>query len=131
MISDTYEPLIDQLIQRTSEGAVNWHPTSDEGEFVVYFDDFSLSLRLARSSHDPNSCVLTVMDNSGKQLDWETVEEGEKGWIKVSGLHDMARRKAMRIDDALSTILKELKGNSPGKKQAPPRPTSSDDDIPF
>lgn len=132
MTTQDYLELIRKLFTRTEAGSVNWHPTSDETEFVVYFDEFSLSMRMYRDDQDPDSCVFTIRGSTGNEVAKFWLEELYPAeWPLAEGLYNAAKRKALRVDDALQSIMRELDGSKTvGLAKAPPHP-KKDDDLPF
>lgn len=109
MISDEYRPLVDLLARRTSDDAVNWQATSDEDEFLVKFDNFSLSLRSAWDQETEKQYIaFTLRDAQGKRMDNFWVEVGDADYDQLNELWSRARRKALNIDSAIRQIIEEL-----------------------
>lgn len=131
MPTEEYLDLLKKLVAKTEAGAVNWHPTSNDNEFVVYFDQFSLSMYMSREEREEDSCTFTIRDSTGKTVDRFWLQESEANWSLVDRLFTAARRKALRVDEAVGAILRELDSKkSVGLAEAPTKP-ADDDDIPF
>jgi len=109
MIPDDYTELIDELTRRTLEGRVLWKPTLNQREYLVYFDQFTLSLRDGSDDEDNAYITVTLKDKAGKNIDYFTVWSGDADWAKVSDLHQASRRKALNIDGAIKSIVTELR----------------------
>jgi hypothetical protein len=78
----------------------------------------------------PSACFLTIRDSTGKTVDGFMLDETEDEWSVAQLLFAAARRKALRVDEALATIINELDTKrSVGLARAPKQPR--DDDIPF
>ena len=133
MISDEYYELIAKLVKRTLSGEVNWKATSDDNQFVLYFNNFSLSVYQATDQNSGEEFArIVLLNDDGKEIDSFWVSERDEHWEIASNLFTGARRKALKIDEALHTILDELDGDGTvGKKEAPNKKTPFDDDIPF
>lgn len=121
MINNDYFELVEKLIHRTKEGKVNWKSTANEDEFIVFFNDFSLSIYISRVGFGPVShVVISLRDDTGKEIDRFDLDDEDEHYEMVMNLHSSARRKALRIDDALHTIMSELESkNSIGLDEDP------------
>jgi hypothetical protein len=136
MINEEYSQLVRMLASRTSEGSVNWKATIADNEFVVLFQNFSLSIRAEAENWEPTSYRLTLRNGLGKEIDELYVGSGAELYETVHDLYSSARRKALHIDEALQLILGELKSadlvgldEPPLENKIPLEPF--DDDIPF
>jgi hypothetical protein len=130
MLPSQYEELFEKLSERTQRGAVNWHPTADENEFVVYFRGFSLSVRFYESERDASEMYFKIRDDSGKEVDTFWISENDIRWEMAYRIYSSARRKALRIDEAVNSIVKQL-DNAPTVGLEKPPGTEEEDDIPF
>lgn len=132
MIPDSYRDLIELLEFRTAEDEVNWKSTGDSSAFVVYFDKFSLVLRLAEEGYGGPEMSVLLYDPDGEVIDSFTVSEGDD-FERLTRLHGDARRKALRIDEALSKLVERLQGEGVVGDEPPPKPANKDvdDDLPF
>lgn len=126
MITDEYIELVEKLLGKTQCSEVNWLPTSANGEFVVYFNDFSLSISGGHNPNDEQYVRVVLRNDNGAEIDSFWSVESEREWELISELLSGARRKALNIDEAISTILTELDSvGTVGKKEDPI------DDVPF
>ena len=126
MITEEYIGLIEKLLGKTQAGEVNWISTSSNSEFVVYFNDFSLSISGGNdAAGEPYTRVILRNDN-GTEMDSFWAVESEPEWELVNELLSGARRKALNIDKAIHNILSELDSvGTVGKEENPL------DDVPF
>lgn len=138
MIADEYVSLVGKLLDRTKSGEVNWKSTANENEFMVYFKKFSLSVSSSYDNHSQEEqYVISLRNESGAEIDRFWLEPHEEQWKTASELYIGARRKALKIDDALSLIMSELESDgSVGLEEKPEKKNKSgfedfDDDIPF
>jgi len=130
MISPDYAKLVDLLVDRTRRGEVNWKPMSSTGDYVVYFETFSLTVGTGFDSHEQEEWIIfKLRSDTGKEIDRFLVGEHENSFSTVAELFALARRKAHRIDEALVVIVKELEDSKPVGKEDPK--DTSDDDLPF
>jgi hypothetical protein len=111
MSSSKFDELVNRLYERTEKGQVNWQPTSDEDEFIVYFQDLSLSMRTGIDEDEDEFITIALRNQSGKTVDsryfWGGMSD-KSMWEKVSALFSAARRIALKIDEAFDQIMKEL-----------------------
>jgi hypothetical protein len=132
MIPDSYRVLIQSLANKTSERAVNWKSTADRDTLVIYFKDFSLSIASGWEdqgyNEDPLAAILVnIYNDAGEIIDSFTVREGHEDYQRMEQLHAEARRKALRIDEAIASLMQQLESDSPIGDD-PPEPA---DDLPF
>lgn len=110
MVPEIYSKIIPKLNALTKEGKVNWTSTSVDDKFLVSFKDFSLAIW---ASYDQNEeeeyTAFELIDPNGKVIDQFSVKNSDKSWGQVADdLYGGARRKALRIDEAVKIISKEL-----------------------
>jgi hypothetical protein len=133
-IPDSYKPLVLSLSGQTQKGKVNWKSTPDDKAFVVYFKEFAFTLRWDWDRNEGETVYAAILNAEGREIDSLAVQDGDPDFPVLSNLHAAARRKALRIDDALSTIMAELKTDlQVGEDPPPPAATNNepDDDLPF
>ena len=143
MIPDLYKPLIERLAEKTAVGAVNWRQTSDQDTLAVHLRDFSLAMTRSFERDDSEFVRWEVLNERGDTIDGFYVDERSKDWGTATSLYDAARRKALRIDVALQTMMEELKKDrvgldekpspawGPSKKVSKPPFDVDDDELPF
>jgi hypothetical protein len=130
-----YNDVIQGLLQKSQENTVVWNTTTDSNTFIVYFNNFSLSIR----QHYNNETWITVdliKNDNGDKIDGFMVEDGDDDWGIISELYSLARRSALSIDIAIQEMLTEInKSEVIGKKNNDTGKSSNSDgffdDIPF
>ena len=132
MIPDTYTELVSKLYQKTDRGEINWIPTAKKEGFLVSFKDFSLSIAEGYDTNDQESFVfIEIYGARGKVIDSFYVGEDEEEWGKVNAIWSGARRKALRIDEAIKLISAELDSEGEVGEEILTDVPPPDDDIPF
>lgn len=129
-MANSYQDLARRLAMRTTQGRVKWQRTAREDEFIVYFESYALSVRLTAPVHDPDYCTFAIRNITGEEVDRFIVEEGDELWPLARNLWAGARRKALRIDEALAGILEELDTKEIIGEEAPTL-TDEDEETPF
>ncbi len=130
MLETEYETLVLQLHGRTAKGQVNWLSTADESVFLVQFKDYSCAVR---QYHDEDDTYysFTLRNQKGKTIDEFYISPMAPLYMQASQLFASARRKALKIDEALSSILSEIRSNE-SVGQVPDASGKDDDDsVPF
>jgi len=114
--------LLHTLHSRTREGKVNWQETDDTRTFQTESGDFDLRIRLLpdRDYPDQPDYALEVFRrDSGRKIDTisnvtlrpvmdQKTPDGLNPYAVLEQLYEMARRKALRVDDVLDSILQTL-----------------------
>jgi hypothetical protein len=109
-----YNDIILGLLRKSQENNVVWNTTTDANTFIVYFDNFSLSIRQHYNSdfnnnyHETWMTVDLIKNENGDKIDGFMVEEGDGDWGTMSELYTLARRSALSIDIAVQEMLTEI-----------------------
>jgi len=112
-----FQEKIDQLVTRLTEltesGKLSWEETADEhtflasvGKFVVTLGEVPEYLRIDEEGPFPRY-RFKILDETGKTIDEASGTPGEN-WTRLSHLHELARRSALHVDEALSDLLSSL-----------------------
>ena len=125
MIPEHYRALMKSLTERTAARTAQWKPTSRDNEFVLYFEDYSISLK-TDSISDQILCHLRSRE--GKMLDTFEVGLQDVDWHLLESLLSGARRSALGLDEAVQRIMAELQTKAIVGLNAPP---TEEDDFPF
>jgi hypothetical protein len=111
-----FQEKIDQLVTRLTElterGKISWEDTADEGTFLTSVGKFVVTLGevpdYLRDEEGPFVRYrFKILDETGKTIDEASGTPGED-WNRLSHLHELARRSALHVDEALSDILSSL-----------------------
>jgi hypothetical protein len=100
---------VDKLIELSQRNKVGWQETADEDTFLASVGKFVVTI--AKQSR--KSYSFTIADQAGKTL--EESREEESGFLiddvhydRLVKLHELARRRALNVDQALSEMLYSL-----------------------
>ena len=108
-IPDVYRPVVLNLLKRTLDQAVEWREGADKLEFIASFRDWSIKIR---DTEDENnySYSLSLLDREGSLTDEFAVwpSSDNEDYQILESIFDAARRRALKIDEALATIQEEL-----------------------
>ena len=108
--------ILDGLIQRTSDGKLNWSRTAEANQFVTSVDTISVIVR-RRSVSLPSlgtsvpEFQLEILDDQGTSI--ETFVSGGASTTpqrqqNLARLHDLARHSALSIQETLEKLVKAL-----------------------
>ena len=106
-LQDQIAKLVDKLAELSEQGKVRWEETADENTFLASVAKFIVTI----AKPNANEYSLTVADQSGKTLEEAREQEGSSYYVdyqRLAGLHELARRTALRVDEALSEMLSSL-----------------------
>ena len=125
-MADKLWTLVQKLNERTIAGQVNWERTAEEGVYQASFPNYSVRL-FTRERRGERDYIIQIVDQDGTVVE----DSSDVDLARVSGLglpdtfdfmrglYNIARRKAMGVDQALDTLM-EILDKGPG-----------DDDVPF
>lgn len=119
--------LLDALHARSREGRVNWMETeanntnwfmAESGNFLLkigeIFDpdypespDYALVITNATNGKE----IERISNISLRPVSDRDTPEGLNPYTLLQQIHEMARRKALRVDDVLESLLENLKGS--------------------
>lgn len=105
--------LVDLLSEKTTAGTQSWEPTAVDDEFVTLVADFSVFVRSVDDpqNRDQPDYFLILRDKENRVI--LSVRNGDQQvgvlYPQLRNLHELARRSALKIDQALDAILKSLK----------------------
>ena len=104
-----------KLHEKTKRGEMNWEETETETEFQTVFPTYSIRIgREEGGQYAIPPCYLRIFNQDGKLI--EEIAEGdllgewENAQPTMRELYELARRVAMRVEEALDNILSELGG---------------------
>jgi hypothetical protein len=122
--------VVNTVLKRTSEGKVDWKPTSGDDAFEVSFPNETLRV-VTESGTDPEgdpytTHYLEILNKSGKVVDTITAYEVRssirESWEVMRMLFAQAREKALGIDETVDDLLASLGG---------PALDTNEEEIPF
>lgn len=98
------------LLERSRTGEVAWEETANANTFLCSFPDYSA--RIARSRDDgwDESFELVIVDSKGRRLD--SLASDQRGADVLPEMFELARRRALNVDEALGNFLETLTASS-------------------
>jgi hypothetical protein len=110
--------LIDVLTQATEDGRITWEKADVEDQFVAkYAGKWMLTIDKSVDSDAPEINYWLALVNARQE---EILKVHSYNEQRLDRLFELARRRALKVDEALSDLLKEI-GTADRK----------DEDIPF
>ena len=102
-ISD--QDIITKILSASLEGKIDWKPTARSSEFAASFGGkWTLLADSFQSQTGGLIEDLTMKDSAGKQL----IRITSRVDPRVSDLYELARRQALKVDEALEDLFKEI-----------------------
>ncbi len=115
--------LVDKLLQATEDGRITWEKADVEDQFLAkYADKWTLTIDKSFDPEGPPLNYWLALSNARKEeiLKISSSDEGQ-----LDRLFELARRRALKVDEALSDLLKEIEPDDGQKGEL------KDEDIPF
>jgi hypothetical protein len=101
--------LFREVLAKTEAGRIRWEPTASDLEyFSVLPGGFTIVVRPYRDWDNPVQQYLLVLSNGDQELLRVTPDVDEVGLEGLEKLHEFARRRALRVDEAVDKLLGEL-----------------------
>lgn len=109
MTNDKYYALVDRLISKTNQEAVDWKESGFPNGFQVSFPNYSLILSEQEDDVGSVDYVVRIIDSNGTVIDrFSDADLGGEYFSRMSELYQRARRQSLGVDKALDEILSEL-----------------------
>ena len=102
--------IAESLCARTQAGSVTWNETADPDKFVTSLEDYSIAIE-AESEY---KISLQLVNSKGRPIAAMEAFRAQTPpksttWKTFSDLYEMARRQALKIDQALDDVLNRVK----------------------
>lgn len=133
MIPENYTSIINNIVEKTKAGKANWRETSDPDTVLLSFSEYSFMLcksepnqwtRMMTMAGTPTTTIeFRLISNEGKIVDSFELRQRDEHWELMNNLYEMARRKAMGVDNILKKLEKDLDTSGEigqAKPEAPP-----------
>ena len=91
----TDSEFVQKLLQATERGQVDWHLAAVGGRWTVQVDEHTT---------DPSIHYLTLRDSQGQEL----LSIGQWEHEAIPTLYEAARRRALKVNDALTEVIRDL-----------------------
>jgi hypothetical protein len=107
--------LVQTLMVKSKAGELAWKPRSNENSFVVSLSKGGVIISKDIEDYE-TVYTISVVNSNGVTVDTFTdvdltVEEALPVWNdRLAALFEMARRTALKSDEVLDGVLKELQG---------------------
>lgn len=103
-----------KLHEKSKRGEINWEETEKQAEFQAALPAYSIRIGKEEDETYGTFYLLKIFNQEGRMI--EEIGAGDIaegiGSMTAQGqmkeLHEMARRTAMRVEEALDSILSEL-----------------------
>ena len=110
--------IFDILYNKTLNNDMKWESTANDSVFQASFKNYTIELHYSDQDSPGLDPILMIIDGKGRIIDTVCASElhgyVENSYNKINQLYYYARRSALKADDALIEILKELKGEIDG-----------------
>jgi hypothetical protein len=98
------------IYEKTKAGEITWEKTAYQGGFQTSFPKYSVIIR--KLPVGLGAPTILLLDDKGEvieELAYNPVVETPEGAVRLlDELFDLARRRAMGVDQALDELLREL-----------------------
>jgi hypothetical protein len=95
--------LIGKILDSTVRGKIDWQKTAEQSQFAAAFGG-KWTVLIDQGVKDPHLFWLTLQNAEGEELLSISSD------ARLSDLYDKARRQALKVDEAITDLLKELEG---------------------
>ena len=102
--------LVDKLIDATRNKKLAWEKTASADQYSTsYGGKWTLSVDLAHTRDESDFYFLTITNAEGEQV----LRIYEANAPLLRDLFELARRQALKVDEALADLFKEIEGDIP------------------
>jgi hypothetical protein len=100
----TDDEFLSRIYNATLDDRVDWQPTANDNQFSASFAGKFTLLATQGFFHDGGTHSLVVQDATGESILRILSERDDR----VAQIYELARRQALRIDEALNELLNEI-----------------------
>ena len=105
--------MVQLLLEHSKGGDIDWKPTPSKDTMSVTFEKASLLLKQTPSREVPDEYDYTIriINDDGVVIESFSDTDFEPGqaYLSMHEMFNLARRKALGVDSALDSIIRELK----------------------
>ena len=94
---------VQKLLQATERGQVDWHLAAVEKRFNAAVGG-RWTVQVDEHTTDPSIHYLTLRDSQGQEL----LSIGQWEHEAIPTLYEAARRRALKVNDALTEVIRDL-----------------------
>ena len=103
MIPKEYMKIFLGLVERTASGKLAWDQGPSGGTYLASMGTFSVVVS-DYEDYGHRGVTFSIRDDNGMEIDSFAIEAGDRGFVEALNLFKMARRRAMRIDEAIKQM---------------------------
>ena len=114
--------VVETLLEGTKNGTIEWEPTHRKTEFrtrmgaaAITVDKWDWTNEYTDDS--VTSADITIYNKEGEKIDTCVADAGPD-FRALSDLHEVVRRKVLKVDETLATLLQELEGKVTGSRKS-------------
>lgn len=114
MVDKRLATLVERLHEKTTSGRSKWREGIDSGEYQIDFPNYSIFLTNEKDRHGNFSVKLAIINSNGTYLEdvhekslKQEIEYYEAG-NKLSELYELARRQALKVDESIDELLRQI-----------------------
>ena len=101
-VNELTDSLVSRLLEKTRAGELAWRESVRSGEYTVSFPNSSIGI-----ANEKGRLLLRVYNEAGMMIDEILIKKPPIIHQMMDLLH-LARRQALRVDETLEQLLKEL-----------------------
>jgi hypothetical protein len=135
MIPSVYTDLFNKLFDKTLTGEIDWEPTIEDSRYLASFPPYSLSVLYYQEQGGDWAEVVrfALYNEKGERIDDFSISDSQNklDFDRAYELYAAARRRALKIDEAISVISEQLDAaGTVGFAEDEFIPEIEDDEIP-
>ncbi len=114
MDNKKFEIILDSLLKRTREDELNWKTTASSSKYLLVLSDSSIVINLDKDLVERELIEFEFKNERGETVESVEVDstKNEKNYDRSAELYELARRKALKSDDTIDKIIKQLSPES-------------------
>lgn len=107
MDNDKFEIILNSLLKRTQNDELNWKTTANSDTYLLVLNDSSITIG------DGDYYVKFKFKNEkGETVESVSIMDNDENFSKAKELYDLIKRKALKTDETIDKILKQLNPES-------------------
>ena len=110
-LNEQVDKLVGKLTVLSQGGKVDWEETANPSAFQAVVSKFVVTVAFREPTvwSEPDYFELEIRDQQGKFVDGANAASPKtEDWKRLEALHELARRRALHVDEALSDLLAAL-----------------------
>lgn len=107
MDDNKFEIILNSLLKRTQNDELNWKPTANSSIYLLVLNDSSITIE-----GEQFFVNFYFKNEKGETVESRLIVSSDENFSKASGLFEFVRRKALKSDETIDKILKQLNPES-------------------